>query len=295
MASSHSGSAPTIRRRRRVEASILLSPGVAFLAVFLILPITLIFATSFLKRGMYGGIVFEFTLDNFARLLEPSYLQVISNSLGIAAIVTFGALLIAYPAVIAISSLSPRWKILAIVGMIVPFWTSFLIRTYAWVLLLGDQGWVNGFLQVISVIDDPIRMLYSPGALTVTLLNVYLPLMVLPLWVAYERVGQDLREAASILGSSRWRIFRTVDFPLSLPGALTGAAFVFVPAMSNFVVADLVGGGKTVMVGNLIQDQFLTARDWPFGAALALVLTVLLVAILLVQSIVSRRISGGKA
>ena len=264
-----------------------------FLIVFMAIPVGLLAFYTFFQRGRFGGVVFEFTFDNWIKLTEPLYLGVIGQSIGLALIVTVLALLIGYPMAYAIAGLSPKWRTVALIAIVLPFWTNFLIRTYAWILLLNNAGWVNQWLQGLGLTDAPISMLYTPQAIVVGLVYMYLPLMVLPLYASLQQLDPALREAATNLGASPWRAFRTVTLPLSLPGALTGCIFVFVPAMSNFVIPELIGGGKTIMVGNLVRDQFLSARDWPFGATLALVLTILLVLVILVQAAVSRRLSQG--
>lgn len=286
--------APRARRAGRGFAPVpFLAPGTIFLIVFMAIPVGLLAFYSFFKRGRFGGIVFEFTLDNWAKLAEPLYLGVIGQSVLVAVVVTLLALLLGYPMAYAIAGLSPKWRTVALVAIVLPFWTNFLIRTYAWILLLNNAGWVNQWLQGLGVIDDPISMLYTPQAIVVGLLYMYLPLMVLPLYASLQQLDPSLREAATNLGATGWRAFRTVTLPLSLPGALTGCIFVFVPAMSNFVIPELIGGGKTIMVGNLVRDQFFEARDWPFGATLALVLTIMLVVVILVQTAVSRRLTEG--
>ncbi|WP_396655444.1 ABC transporter permease [Microbacterium sp.] len=279
--------------RRALVPAALLGPGVLFLIVFMAIPVGLLAFYTFFKRGRFGGVVFEFTFDNWIKLTEPLYLGVIGQSIGLALIVTVLALLIGYPMAYAIAGLSPKWRTVALIAIVLPFWTNFLIRTYAWILLLNNAGWVNQWLQGLGLTDAPISMLYTPQAIVVGLVYMYLPLMVLPLYASLQQLDPALREAATNLGASPWRAFRTVTLPLSLPGALTGCIFVFVPAMSNFVIPELIGGGKTIMVGNLVRDQFLSARDWPFGATLALVLTILLVLVILVQAAVSRRLAQG--
>ena len=264
-----------------------------FLIAFMAIPVGLLAFYTFFKRGRFGGIVFEFTLDNWVKLFEPLYVGVILQSIGLALVVTVLALLIGYPMAYAIAGLSPKWRTVALVAIVLPFWTNFLIRTYAWILLLNNAGWVNQWLQGLGIIDEPISMLYTPQAIVVGLLYMYLPLMVLPLYASLQQLDPSLREAATNLGATPWRAFRTVTLPLSLPGALTGCIFVFVPAMSNFVIPELIGGGKTIMVGNLVRDQFFEARDWPFGATLALLLTILLVLVILAQTAVSRRLTEG--
>lgn len=263
------------------------------LLVFVLAPLVLILGYSFFQRGRFGGVVFNFSFDNFARLIDPLYVNVIMTSVGMGLIVTILALALGYPTALAIVRLSPKWRTIALVAVLLPFWTNFLVRTYAWILLLNNAGWINQALQGMGVIHDPLTMLYTPQAVAVGLLYMYLPLMILPLYSSLASQDVQLVEAATNLGASPWRVFRTVTFPMSIPGVLTGCVFVFVPAMSNFVIPELLGGGKTVLIGNLIRDQFLKARDWPFGAALALVLTLLLIALLVAQQRASKRLTDG--
>ncbi|WP_368498210.1 ABC transporter permease [Herbiconiux sp. A18JL235] len=286
-------SAPTRRARGRLAGLPFLGPGLLFTTLLVFVPVLLITAYSLFERGRFGGVVFEFTFDNFIRLFDPLYLGVVANSLGIAAAVTALALLIGYPTALMITRLSPRWRTIALIAVLLPFWTNFLIRTYAWILLLNNAGWINQALQALGITREPISMLYTPQAVVVGLVYTYLPLMILPLYSSLSSQDKQLGEAATNLGASPFRVFRTVTVPLSIPGILTGCVFVFVPAMSNFVIPELIGGGKTVLVGNLIRDQFLEARDWPFGAALALVLTVSLLVLLFLQSRLSKRLTDG--
>ncbi|MGR0318408.1 ABC transporter permease [Agromyces sp. ZXT2-3] len=296
MTTANEKAAPAVRAqraRRGLAAAPFLGPGMLFLIVFMAIPVGLLAFYTFFERGRFGGLVFEFTLDNWAKLAEPLYVGVILQSIGLALVVTLLALLIGYPMAYAIAGLSPKWRTIALIAVVLPFWTNFLIRTYAWILLLNNAGFVNQWLQGLGLIDDPISMLYTPQAIVVGLLYMYLPLMVLPLYASLQQLDPSLREAATNLGASPWRAFRTITLPLSLPGALTGCIFVFVPAMSNFVIPELIGGGKTIMIGNLVRDQFFEARDWPFGATLALVLTLLLVVVIVVQAAVTRRLNEG--
>lgn len=177
--------------------------------------------------------------------------------------------------------------------MILPFWTNFLIRTYAWMLLLNKTGIFNQILMGSGLIAEPLSLLYNRGAVFTGLLYMYLPLMILPLYASLQQIDRSQLEAATNLGSSPWRVFRTITLPLSLPGAVTGAIFVFVPSMSNFVIPELLGGGKMVLIGNVVRDQFLEARDWPFGSAVALVLTTVLVVLILLQNALANRLSRG--
>jgi spermidine/putrescine transport system permease protein len=285
---------PRTRGRRGLAALPFLGPGGLYLAALFVVPLVLITSYAFFQRGRFGGIVWEFTLDNFVRLLDPLYLGVVANSLKVGLLVTLLALLIGYPTALAITRLSPKWRTIALVAVLLPFWTNFLVRTYAWILLFNNAGWINQALQGLGLIDEPIPMLYTEPAVVVGLLYMYLPLMILPLYSSLASRDPQLGEAATNLGASPFRVFRTVTLPLSLPGVLTGCVFVLVPAMSNFIIPELIGGGKTVLIGNLIRDQFLKARDWPFGSTLALVLTISLVVLLVAQAAVSRRLNEGK-
>ncbi len=288
----------TTRRRRGSrlasgERLALTGPGLLYLTVFMAVPLLLVLVYAFFQRGRFGGIVWKPTLDNFVRALDPVYVSVLGNSLVIAGITTLLAVLLGYPVAYGIAKLPARWRTIALVLVVLPFWTNFLIRTYAWIVLLNSEGPFNKALLGLGIIDEPLGLLYTPGAVIAGLLYAYLPLMILPLYASIERLDPQLREAASNLGATPWRTFRDVTLPLTLPGVLTGCLFVFVPSLGNFVVPELLGGGKTVMVGNLIRDQFLKARDWPFGATLAIVVIAFLVLLFVLQSWAARRVSGG--
>lgn len=269
-------------------------PGLLYITVFMTLPLLLILVYTFFTRGRFGGVVWDFTLDNYGRAFEPVYLKVFGTSMLIAGVTTVLALLLGYPTAYAITRLSPRWRTVALVLVVLPFWTNFLIRTYAWIILLNSEGPLNRALLDLGVIGAPLGLLYTPGAVIVGLLYAYLPLVVLPVYASIERVDRQLLEAARNLGAGRARTFFDVTLPLTLPGVMIGAIFVFVPSMGNFVVPELLGGGKTVMVGNLIRDQFLEARDWPFGSVIALLVVGLLVALFALQAAIARRINGKK-
>ena len=283
------------RAKKWVEPLVLLGPGFAFYAVLVAAPVLLVIAYMFASRGRFGGVEWTFTLDNFARALDPLYLDVLWNSLGIALAATALALLIGYPTAFAISKLPERWRTVALILVVVPFWTNFLIRMYAWIVLLNTQGVVNDVLIRLGLTEERASLLYTEPAVIVGLVYVYLPLMILPLYASIERIDHELVEASANLGASRARTFFSVQLPLTLPGAIIGSILVFVPSLGNFVVPELLGGGKTVMVGNLIRDQFLKVQDWPFGSVLAMVVVVALVGLFVVQAIVTRRVEGQAA
>lgn len=287
---------PRPRGHHLLQRAVFLGPGLLFTVVFVAVPVLLVLSYTVFDRGRFGGIEYEFTLDNFTRALEPTYRKVLVSSLQIAAAATGIALLLGYPVAYAIAKLPDRWRTVLLILVVVPFWTNFLIRTYAWIVLLNTQGVVNDALFGLGIIDDRLNLLYTRGAVVAGLVYVYLPLMILPIYASVARLDSELREASANLGANRFTTFAHVTLPLSLPGVVTGCIFVFVPSLGNFVVPELLGGGKTVMVGNLIRDQFLKARDWPFGATLALFMVVLLLALFALQSMVSRRyaVEGGR-
>ena len=281
-----------VRRRALFERLIYLGPGLTYLFIFLLLPLLLVLSYAFFQRGRFGGIEYEFTLDNFTRAFDPIYIDVLLDSVVIAGITTVLALLLGYPTAYVIAGLPKKWRTIALVLVVLPFWTNFLIRTYAWIVLLNSEGPVNSGLVGIGIVDEPISMLYTKPAVIVGLLYAYLPLMILPLYSSIERLDDEIGEAAANLGAGPVRRFFSITWPLTLPGVITGCIFVFVPSLGNFIVPELLGGGKTVMVGNLIRDQFLKARDWPFGAVLALAVIAFLVLLFVVQAWSSRRLEG---
>jgi spermidine/putrescine transport system permease protein len=282
-------------RRVLLGRAVFAGPGLLYVTVFMTIPLLIIASYTVLTRGRFGGVQWEFTLENFAKALDSTYLAILGNSVLIAGITTVLALLLGYPTAYAIARLPRRWRTVALVLVVLPFWSNFLIRTYAWIVLLNSEGPINQALVNLGVVGAPLELLYNRGAVIVGLLYAYLPLMILPVYASIERVDPQLQEAARNLGAGRFRAFVDVTLPLTLPGTLIGAIFVFVPSMGNFVVPELLGGGKTVMVGNLIRDQFLEARNWPFGAVLALSVVGFLILLFAIQALVARRINGGGA
>jgi spermidine/putrescine transport system permease protein len=278
---------------RVAEALVLLGPGFAFYALLVAAPLLLVVAYTFTTRDRFGGVEWVFTTDNYSRALDSLYVDVLRSSLGIALAATVIAFVIGFPTAYAITKLPPRWRTVALVLVVVPFWTNFLIRIYAWIVLLNSQGVVNDLLIGAGLIDERVGLLYTKGAVVVGLVYAYLPLMILPLYAAIERVDDELLEASANLGAGRVRTFLSVTLPLTAPGAITGSILVFVPSLGNFIVPELLGGGKTVMVGNLIRDQFLKAQDWSFGSVLAMVVVVALLGLFFLQSLVTRRVEGG--
>ena len=272
---------------------VLLGPGLTWLAIFLVLPSALVFTYSFFERGVYGGIDYVFGLTNYARALDPLYLKIFLQSLKIAVIATGLALVIGYPAAYFIAGApANRQKVLLILA-ILPFWSNYLIRTYAWIVLLNREGLINRGLAAAGLIEEPLPLLYNDFAIIVGLLYAYLPFMILTLYASIARLRPELREASADLGAGWVQTFLRVTLPLTVPGIAAGCVFVFVLSIGNFITPDLLGGGRRIMVGNLIYDQFLSARDWPFGASLAFILIGIMMLLLFIQAwLVNRSATG---
>ena len=275
----------------RLPRTVLAAPGLAWIALFLFVPCGVLFFNAFFERGVYGGIDYEAaTLDNIRRTADGLYLSVFLSSARIAATVTAIAVLIGYPAAFAISLAPPRRHTALLFLVMLPFWTNYLIRTYAWMVLLNRAGLANAALGSLGLVGEPLDLLYGEFAVTLGLVYSYLPFVVLSIYTSISRLDPALLEASADLGASGARTFARVTLPLTLPGIVTGSVFIFVLSIGNFVTADLLGGGQVQMLGNLIYDQFLTARDWPFGAALSLLLIAVMMVLLFLRALSSRRV-----
>lgn len=259
----------------------LLAPVTLWLGLFFLVPLLLILAYSFGTSGVYGGITLGFNPGNYLKVFDPLYLEIVVRTFIIAGINTLLCLLLGYPLAYFIAFKGRRWRNILILMVMVPFWTSFLIRAYAWVVILNGNGIANKTLQFLGLTSEPINLIYTPGAVTLGMMYAYLPFMILPLYAALEKFDGRLKEAAQDLGASKWHTFWRVTFPLSMPGVIAGSILVFVPSAGEFVIPNLLGGSRTVMMGNLVQQQFLQARDWAFGSALAMMLAALLLAAIL--------------
>ena len=268
----------TLENRKRTTLLILLLPATIWLTVFFILPLLIVLIYSFLERGTYGGVAWEFTFRNYQRLVNPLYLNIFFRSVGLAALTTVACLLIGYPLAFFVATRPPNWRNLLLFLVIIPFWTNFLVRTYAWIVILRAEGVINTFLQTLNLIDQPLDLLFTPLAVIIGLIYGYLPFMILPLYATLERFNFSLIEAAHDLGANDFRTFFRVIFPLTFKGIIAGSILVFIPALGAFITPDILGGAKTLMVGNVIQNQFLQARNWPFGSALSMILMLLVIA-----------------
>jgi spermidine/putrescine transport system permease protein len=258
------------------------------LALFLA-PLAIILANSFLTRGTYGGISLPWTAESYQRLIDPIYLAILWRSFWIAGVSTVFCLVLGFPLALFISQSGQR-KELYLSLVMLPFWTSFLVRTYAWMFLLRDTGLINTLLERLGLIHGPLPLLYNSGAVILGLVYGYLPFMVLPLYATLERLDRNLLEASADLGARPWATLTHVMVPLCATGIRAGAILVFIPCLGAYLTPDLLGGGKSVMIGNLVQNQFTTARDWPFGSAVSLAL--MAVVMLLLAALVRRSDEG---
>lgn len=278
--------------KNRVKSAVLLGPGLGWLALFMVVPCALIFTYAFFERGVYGGIDYTLSLDNFERAFDPLYLRIFLQSAKIAGLATIFAILLAYPAAYAITLAPRRWQTALLILVILPFWSNYLIRTYAWIVMLNREGLINNMLGATGAISEPLPLLYNSFSVVVGLVYNYVPFVVLAIYSSLNRINRETVEASEDLGASGWQTFRRVILPQTVTGIAAGGVFVFVLSIGNFITPDLLGGGRIQMVGNLIYDQFLSARDWPFGATLSMFLIAIMMILLFTQAYLANRAAG---
>jgi spermidine/putrescine transport system permease protein len=264
-----------MERINRRMVQVLAFPATFWLVLFFAIPMLIVLVVSFLQRGRYGGVELEFTLDAYQRMLNPIFLGVFSDSLQMALITTILCLIFGYPLAYFIARANPRWRNALLLLVILPFWTNFLVRTYAWMIILRQEGLVNTILLNLQVIDQPLELLFTRPAVVIGLVYGYLPFMVLPLYAAIEKFDFSLVEAAHDLGATELAAFRHVLLPQTMAGVIAGSILVFIPSLGAYITPDILGGAKVLMVGNLITQQFLRTRHWPFGSALSILLMVI--------------------
>jgi len=268
---------------------LLLTPAGLWYAGLLLLPLAVVLIFSFGERNPVGGYAPGFTFEQYANL--PARFAAFRNTLTLAPLGTLAALVIAYPLAYFLAlKVGPRWKTTLLVLVIVPFWTSILIRSYAWIFLLGGKG-IPALLEAVGL--DGIRLINTPFAVLVGIVYGYLPLMVFPIYVALEKLDKRLLEASADLGTPPWRSFLQITLPLSMPGVLTGSMVVFILLMGEFLIPAILGGGKVFFVGNALVDLFLQSRNWAFGSAVAVALVVIMLVTVGLYSRAARRFGGG--
>ena len=247
---------------------------VGWLVLFVLIPNLMIIITSFLTRDEANLIELTFTFDNYLRLLDPLYAKVMIHSFYMAIVATILCLIIGYPFAYIVAKMPEKWRPIMLFLVIVPFWTNSLIRTYGLKIVLGTQGILNKALLDIGLIDAPLRIMYTETAVMIGLVYILLPFMILPLYSAIEKLDDTYIEAARDLGANKFQTLTKVILPLTMPGIIGGCLLVLLPALGMFYISDLLGGAKNLLIGNVIKSQVLNARDWPFGAATSIALTI---------------------
>lgn len=281
--------APSVRQRLlgwfharpRMQVLALVAPGGLWLLVFFVLPVLMMFGYSFMPRNPYGGVEPGFTTVHYLRFADPLYVKILVRTLIYASLCTLLCLVLGYPVAYAIAR-GGRWRNLLLFLIVLPFWSSFLVRTFAMIFLMRDTGLVNNALVALGILDEPIQILYTPVAVMIGLVYGFLPFMVLPIYASLEKLDLSLLEAAEVLGARATSRFLRITLPLSMPGVIAGSLLVFVPALGSFLTSDLLGGAKEMMIGNLVQNQFGTARNWPFGSAASFALMALVLGAVLI-------------
>jgi spermidine/putrescine transport system permease protein len=274
----------TIRENPSAQGITLISPTMLYLTIFMLIPLLLVVLLSCLTRGTYGNVVYKLNLNNYTRLIDGLYLRILWYSLWTALVTTVASIVIGYPLAYYIARIPAKQRSLYLFLILIPFWTNFIIRIYAWIMILRTEGFLNSLLLHIGLIKIPLDILYTPLAVQIGMIYEFLPFMVLPLFTSLEKIEIAQLEAAADLGARPLRAFLRITLPLSVPGMIAGSILVFIPAMGMFVVPDLMGGAKTILVGNLIRNQFLTSRDWPFGSAASMLLLLLTLVVTLIYT-----------
>lgn len=272
------------RRWPALRTTSLLAGSLVWLVGFFLFPLLYLLAVSFAERSPYGTLHWVLGLRNYARAFQPLYLEIYWRSFWMALLTTGLCAVLGYPVAYTIAlRVSARWKSALLLLVVIPFWTSFLIRTYAWMVIFRTEGIINNVLLSLHLVHEPLRLLYTPLAVFVGLVYGELPFMILPLYAVLQKIDPSLLEAAQDLGAGHFRTFLKVTLPLSAPGLVAGMILVFIPCVGAFITPDLLGGARSMMVGNLIQNQFALVRDQPFGSAVAFLLTFVVLTLLMVS------------
>lgn len=273
-------SAPSLAGRRARGTAAMLAPILALLGVFFVAPLGIMIVYSVLEPGVYGGVVWTFYPFNYGRVIgwplneleefDPVYLAIFWRSARLALLTVVASLVLCYPVAFWIARLGGRWKYVVLLLITLPFFSNVLVLIYAWLLILRPTGFLNAVMVALGLADAPLQLVFTETAVLIGLVFFLIPFMLLPIYASVERLDWSLVQASQDLGATGIQTFRRVILPLTMPGIVGGAIIVFIPALGNFVIAQLLGGAKVLMTGNLIEQQFLDARNWPFGAALAM-------------------------
>ncbi len=264
-----------------------------WMAIFAFIPNMLVFLASFGSISPENFVEPGFSLANFSRLMDQAHLEILLSSLELSGLVTFICLIVAYPFAAILARTRQPWRNYMLILVVIPFWTNSLVRTYAITALLNTSGIINSLLLSFELIEEPLNMMYTPGAVVLGLVYTLLPFMILPLYAALERLDRRYVEAARDLGASPVKTFWNVVVPLTTPGIVSGCMLVFLPGIGMFYVSDVLGGAKAMLLGNFIRDQFLTSRDWPLGSAASVMLTLLMGVMLVLYWKSNQRLGAG--
>ncbi|PET24927.1 ABC transporter permease [Bacillus cereus] len=262
------------------KGKLLALPTVAWLLIFFLIPLVFVLGFAFMQRGSYGTVEMQFTLENISRVFDPLYLGTLWETVKIAVITTVICLLIGYPFAYTITIVDRKYRSILLLLATIPFWINFLVRSYAWIVILRSQGLVNTLLLKLGIISEPLNLLYNTPSVILGMVYSLLPFMILPVYAAIEQLDKRKLEAAYDLGATPIKAFWNITVPMTMSGIATGSILVFVSSIGMFVVSDVMGGSKVALIGNVIQNQFLGARDWPFGSALSII--VVLFSVLLI-------------
>lgn len=289
-----------LRQRWRLVG--LLSPATFIIGVFFLAPLAIMGVYSLLEPGLYGGVEWRFYPDNYGRVLgwadgtfedfDPVYLAIILRSFRLAAITVLLTLALCYPVAFWVARQPARLRNFCLFLITLPFFTSLIVRLYAWLLILRPSGVLNGALQGLGLTTEPLNLIYTEAAVLIGMTYIFIPFMFMPVYASVEKLDRRLLEASADLGASRWQSFWRVTLPLTLPGVVAGSIIVFIPSLGNFIVPSLLGGARVLMIGSLVEQQFLAARNWPFGAALAMLLMAAVLVCLVLYVLYQGRANG---
>lgn len=275
------------------KKSLLATPYILWTVLFTIVPLFIIFIFSINASSNIGEISFNFTTSKYKQFFEPIYIDVFFRSIKLSLYSTIACLIVGYPVAYIIANRGVKIRNFLILFIILPQWTNFLLRTYAWMSILKDNGPINSFLMNIGFIKEPLSLLYTDGAVLMGMVYNFLPYMILPIYTVILKIDKSYIEAAKDLGADNIKTFRKIILPLSMPGVVSGIIMVFMPAISTFVISDLLGGGHSMLMGNLIQNQFLAARNWQFGSAISMILILIILITMLFLNKYSESDKGG--
>jgi spermidine/putrescine transport system permease protein len=279
-------------RQNKSLLALLLSPTVFWLALFFIAPLLVVLVVSFSRRSLLGVVEYDFNLDNYRRVFSDIiYLRILWKSVWLAIFNTVLCLLVGYPFSFYIARQTPSRQRLLIFLVMIPFWTNFLVRTYALIFIVRDTGFINNVLISLGVIDSPLKIMFTQTGVMLGMLYGYLPFAILPLYASIEQLDFDYVQAAQDLGANGVKVFLRIILPLTMPGVVAASIITFIPTLGAYVTPDLMGGGNTFLIGNLLQQQFMTVRDWPFGSALGFILMIMVLA----ATMFYFRVGGGRS